>query len=237
MPDLHVAAGQRLACVGRTDSGKSVLARAVFKSESGRKVVVDPFDSELTEGVGEQDTVSETTQIDWARFDTWRVVPSREHLGDWDWYSHLYEFLFDSAPILIWTDEASRVTTSQRIPMGVDLVQSQGRKRKVTHIICATRPARVHGSLWSQSDHWAVFRLRWQADKDAVAAAMGQSANEFQADQDRLSHHGFIWYDTKGDRKIIVPNGLPLATVRQVEAKVPRPVETIDAAPRPVGGK
>ena len=42
----------------------------------------------------------------------WRVVPSREHLGDWDWYSHLYEFLFDSAPILIWTDEASRVNVA-----------------------------------------------------------------------------------------------------------------------------
>jgi hypothetical protein len=209
----------------------------VFKSESGRKVVVDPFDSEGTDGVGEQDTVHEVSQIDWARFDTWRVVPSREHLGDWQWYSDLYEFLFDSAPVLIWTDEASRVTTSNRIPMGVDLVQSQGRKRKVTHIICATRPARVHGSLWSQADHWAVFRLRWPADKDAVGSAMGQTPAEFQADQDRLSHHGFIWYDTKGDRKILVPKGLPLAMVRQVEAKVPRPVETVDAAPQPAGGK
>lgn len=241
MAEIELSNGDRAGMVGTTGSGKSLLARALFLAAPGRRVVVDPFDSEMTSSVGEQYTVNSHAAIDWARFDTWRIVPPRSEIDNWDWYSEVYEFLFDSSsaedPLFLWTDEAGEMTTANRIPRGVRLVQNQGRKRKLSHEITATRPALVHGSMWSQLQYWAIFQLPWPADKDRVASAMGVSPSVFDDLQSRLGRHGFFWYDVRERRTYVSRDGLSLAEVQRIERPVPPPVKTIDGPAKPQGGR
>ena len=218
---LTLPKGQRLACVGKTGTGKSLLARELFIASAGRRrVVIDPNDDASTEGASGDKTpederwpTTSDTKLDWRQSSTWRVVPPRDKgTRDQAWYSQLYEHLFDVRDVLIWIDEAARPTTSHQIPIGMDLVISQGRKRSITHIACSPRPVDAHPSLWSQSEYFAIFRLPNRLDRKTIAGHAGIPLEDFEAMQRTLGKHGFIWWETPTDTLHVIRDGLDFSS-------------------------
>lgn len=214
---LTLPKGKRLACVGRTGTGKSLLARELFIASAGRRrVVIDPNDDASTEGAygdktpeDERWPTTHATKLDWRQSATWRVVPPRDKgPRDQQWYSDLYEHLFDTRDVLVWIDEAARPTTSHQIPLGMDIVIGQGRKRNITHIACSPRPVDVHPSIWSQSEYFAIFKLPSKLDRKTIAGHAGIDLDRFEQMQRSLGPHGFIWWETPTETLRLITDGL-----------------------------
>lgn len=202
---LRLPADGRMACVGKTGGGKSFFAKQMFLGHRGRRVVIDPHDSEETEGSW---PTTDQTIINFSTSQTWRVVP-KDPL-DLDFYDRIYKNLFEAGNCLIWCDEANAVTTSHKIPLGVRMVLYQGRKKKVSHIAASPRPVDVHPGIWAQSELWAIFRMINADDRKTVANHAGVPIEEFEGFHRRLGKHGFIWWDSTKDQMVVIAEGLKL---------------------------
>lgn len=210
--DLHLPVGSRLACVGRTGTGKSVLARALFVACGGRRVVHDPYDDPDLTG-GDWPTTA-SPRPDFSSSATWRVVPTDP--DDLDFAGALYGWLFDHPPVTIWADEAMTISHSNELPLGVRRVLFQGRKRKITHIACSQRPAGVNPGVWAQSEIWAIFDLPWGPDRDKVAASAGMRRPDFEEYAALLGEHGFMWWEQRHNRLTVLEEGFSAELVAEI---------------------
>lgn len=214
--EMRLPTNGRLAVVGGTGSGKSLFARGMFINSSGRRVVIDPADDEMTEAEwpefptpkGEHWPTTSDVTLDFKHSLTWRCVPSVP--GDLEYYDRLYQFLFDTKNVTIWCDEMDDVAPTYQWPNGVRRVIKQGRKRKIAHIACSPSPVGVNPGVWKQSALWAVFQLWWKPDRDRVASSAGIPVREFEQNMNKLHEHGFIWWNVKDHSGFTLADGIPV---------------------------
>jgi hypothetical protein len=200
---LRFPTDARLACVGRTGTGKSYLARRFFVNHNGRRVVIDPYDSDLT--MGDWPTTREP-RVDFGKSKTWRVVPVDPE--DLDLYDELYQSLFVERHVLIWNDEIGAAAPSHGMPLGVRQVLYQGRKRHLSHISCSPRPRNVNPGVWAQSEYWGIFKLPFKPDRELVGASAGLPSRQFETYIAQLGPHGFIWWESPKDKILVIRDGL-----------------------------
>jgi energy-coupling factor transporter ATP-binding protein EcfA2 len=218
---LTLPKDKRLAIVGHTGTGKSRLAHALFVASAGRRrIVIDPFDDpDTTIGPAGKHTpkeqqwpITSSPRIDWRQHDTWRVVPTDP--GDLDWYDELYNHsIFNVGDMLVWNDEMGDGTNSHQLPLGIRRVLMQGRKRNISHIACSPRPVEVHPAVWSQSEFWGIFRMTNYDDRSRVAKHSGLPPARFDEIHEQLGPHGFMWWDSVHERRLIVAQGLRLPSL------------------------
>lgn len=225
---LYLPTDARLGVVGRTGTGKSVMARYHFTRATGRKVVVDPADDDSTEARSEhynaklfparEDEEWITTHSPEPKFTKeqkcFRVVPEKPR--DPKFYDALYQHLFEVGHLTVWTDEMNLVAPTHRIPDGVMQLQWQGRKRHIAHIACSPSPYGVDPDIWRAVGYWAVYDLSWKPDRDRVAQNcqlriqdLERYLSKFSDDVPGGSNHGFLWWKVAEKKGVNYPAGLP----------------------------
>jgi hypothetical protein len=176
---------------GRSGSGKSLLARAIFLSAAAPRLIIDPADSDLTDVDGAvtfRDPKRPPADAATARF-----VPSDP--GDRDAYDAVYRWAFERFPRYTWLDEAGIAAPAQGGPRWLNTYIVQGRKRALGHVACHPRPREVNRNLIAQAAHVFVFDLPNPDDRRHLADLMGLPVAELDADLAALPEFGFLWWD------------------------------------------
>lgn len=207
----HVRYSDRVFIVGATGSGKSVLARALFESAAGVRLVVDPAGSSGTKLPGCATVIgpespnlrgSALVREVYARLTaaaegaaTVRYVPYLpDRLPEYD---AVYRWAFDRPPMFVWADEMGSIAPAHGTPPQVRRFLTQGRKRELGHLGCHTRPREVNANMIGQSQHLAVFRLDRPDDLRYIAESIGEDHRDLAARLRALPEHGFLWRDQR----------------------------------------
>lgn len=191
----------RVLVVGKTGSGKSVLTRMLAAQSTGARLVIVDVKREIDAGV---EPVDDVDAIDW----TAPVVLFRPPTMSREVYAELYAALLAAGgPTVVWLDEARGVTTSNYAPDGLLLVQMQGRRLGIGHLVCCQRPYNVAVELRTEAEHFFIFGPLSKRDADALADEIGRidkraltgeqlarMLDELDAEHGR---HAFLWYDRR----------------------------------------
>jgi len=181
--------------VGSTGSGKSHLVRALLLGRPGRRLVIDPSDSTLTEIPGAV-TFSDPHRATNHRGESWRQAATARFVptdpADLDTYDAVYAWALDHAPITVWLDEGRiAMPANGTRPHALRYVM-QGRKHLAGHLVATTRPIGVNVEIRSESQHLFVFRLTEHDDQVAVAKRLGLKPKDLRDALRPLDEHGFL---------------------------------------------
>ena len=196
MADLKTS--DRVLLTGPTGSGKSYLARAIFEAAPPPRLVVDPkAEAETAYAVVFRDP-RRLPDSEVARF-----IPTDP--GDLDAYDALYRTIFDAGPRLIWCDEARSVAPTQRVPLAVVTVLTQGRSKGIGHYACTQRPVWAAVEVRSEAQHVIAFPTANPDDLRRLAASMSVDSDQLRQWFARLPRYGFVWYSTRQNRITLCP--------------------------------
>lgn len=182
----------RIFITGATSTGKSHLARQLFRNAAAPRLVIDPADSNLTRVPGAR------TYRDPARppdAPTIRFVPTDPY--DLDAYDAVYRWAFNHFPRYVWVDEAGIVLPAHGAPRGARALLVQGRKREIGHLALHTRPREVDSNLIAQAAHLAVFDLPNPDDRRRIADLAGIPPRQLEDLMAALPVHGFLWWQQR----------------------------------------
>lgn len=202
----------RVFVVGATGTGKSTLARRVFETVSGPRLVIDPADSSLTSGLpgvatargtGEAGEVPGMLASAFAQASTVRFVPGDPTSPDE--YDAAYRWCFDRFPRYVWTDEAGIALPASGCPPNASRYLVQGRKRQLGHLACHTRPRDVTRDLIAQAQHVFIFDLPNPDDIEHVAKIAGIPRAELEREVRALEPHGFLHFDQRARELTVCP--------------------------------
>jgi energy-coupling factor transporter ATP-binding protein EcfA2 len=186
-----VAYQDRVILLGRSNSGKSQLARAIFVAAKGPKLIVDPQGSETTRVPGAVTFRDPRRPPDAA---VRRFVPIDP--ADLDAYDEVYRWvLLRSYPSYVWCDEAGDVFPVRRTPPNARRLLTHGRKRQIGHVATHTRPRELDPNLIAQAAHVVVFQLPNPADRRHVADVAGVEPARLDELLGELPPFGYVWHD------------------------------------------
>lgn len=192
----------RVFLVGMTRSGKSTLARAMFLSAAGPRLVIDPADSSLTGSVvDEGGTYSDPRRP--PNLATIRFVPRDP--ADRDAYDAVYRWAFANFPRYVWLDEPEHAAPANGWPRWANTFIVQGAKRMLGHLACSTRPREVMRSLIANAQHVMIFTLPNPDDRRHLAALVGVSSTLLDAELAALPEHGFLWWNVLSRTLTVCP--------------------------------
>ena len=199
----------RIFLTGRTGTGKSHLARALFLSTPAPRLVIDPVDSTMTDIPGAV-TFSDPSRAtnpqgeNWREAATARFVPHDSE--DLDAYDAVYRWVFHHFPRYVWLDEAADAMPAARVrQVWPRKVLIHGRKRSIGHLACHTRPREVNRNLIAQAAHVFVFHTPNVDDRRHLADQMGFTFAEFEKAHAALVEHGFLWFDARANELRVSP--------------------------------
>lgn len=180
----------RMVFYGRTGTGKSELARAIWTVFAPPRVVIDVKD-DLADKLPGIPTVDSPVEV--FAHPTVRAVPSR--LDSAAWFDELYARALAEGGYVIWLDEANEISRPSFIPLQVRRYILQGRARRCGHLACTPRPADISPTFGAQANHVFVFRLTHPRDVAASAALLGVSERELKDAFEALPPYGYVYED------------------------------------------
>ena len=206
----------RFVAVGMTGTGKSQVLLSIFAEDPGPRLLIDVNDAyymgetALADPGGLQET-DDPAAIDWTAR-TIRVVPPSAGKAARPWFDDLYaaiwarsEYNEQLGGLLVVLDESVGPTDANYAPPMLELVITQGRKRRIRHGAAMQRPANVYPGLLAQSEHAFVFdvgsrrddldrigeRFGWNGAE--VGDALRELADEYgYEDADGFHCHGYL---------------------------------------------
>lgn len=207
-----IAYTDRVAIVGMTGSGKSVLARHLFSAIRCRRAILDHKGDQTYPGAATARGAAAFARA-WA--DGHQVVRFVPLEGTPEEYGDVYALLFaDPAPTFVWCDELYGPGDANSAPRAMRIYLTQGRTRRKGHLGLTQRPVRVCAEALTEAEHLFVFYggLR-PRDLRPVADELGMDWRELQAELERLEPHGFLWRDRRAGTLRACPP-LPVAYLR-----------------------
>jgi hypothetical protein len=160
----------RVFVTGASDTGKSIIARAIFRSvvEEGPKLIIDPTDSEICD-VG-CPTFRVAEQVD-LTLPVSRFVP----LDPFDLKA--YDTLYGRVnrlpgPAWIWDDECRFSCPASGCPHGPGTYVTTKRKREMGGVWCNTKPLGVFREVKGAAKHILSTLLYDDPSRDDLAGTM-----------------------------------------------------------------
>lgn len=194
IPD-PVRHSDRVLIVGKTEGGKSTLARHLALGFTGsRMTFIDPKDGEWRlEGV---EPARDPAALD-LQAPVSHYIPSS--LSDEE-YEDLFERLWWArGPRVIWLDECFGPTRKGYAPHHLRLIIQQGAKHDVGLIACTQRPVNIESTLRTEAEHVFLFvPPPPMLDLRTLAGDMGQEPETLKREmhglleQEGLFSH--LWY-------------------------------------------
>ncbi len=195
----------RVLILGKTESGKTVLAKHLFSTFTGcRRTAID-VKGGMELGVAPARTPAELD----LEAPVSHFIPSR--LED-DEYEELFERLwYAGGPRVILLDESYGPTRAGYAPRGLRFIIQQGREPGgagtpgIGLIACSQRPVNIESTLRTEAEHAFVFVPRpSQLDLKTLAPDLGCDPGVLSRELDALLReegpHSHLWYCRRQDR-------------------------------------
>lgn len=191
----------RVFIQGKTESGKTVLARHVFSHMKGcRRTVID-VKGHLT--IPDVEPARMPEELDLAA-PVSHYIPSE--LEDEE-YEELFKALwFAGGPRMIWLDESTGPTRKNWAPKYLRQIVQQGREpSEIGVLACSQRPVNVESTLRTEAEHVFIFVPRpIKLDLKTLAGDIGTDPDVLAREIDQLlAHegpHSHLWYCRRLDR-------------------------------------
>ena len=190
MRPIRIAVDQRCCFFGATRSGKTTLAKGLLSSVA-RYVVIDQK-YRFTDGspiLTAYNPRKERQII--------RIPPSRDEQADID---DCLDSIWRGPPTLVFVDELALVNPSRTVlrPTLSRLIRQGGESG--FGVWCGSqRPKDLPSAVFTESEHFFLFRLRWRADREKVLDFTDERLAELLP---RLRHHQCVYfgYEPDGER-------------------------------------
>lgn len=201
--DPHEA--NHVTVVGRKGSGKSVLARRLFDSYDGDRMVIDPTGDIHLEPEPGLTQLTDPLPIRWPmppdeRRSTLRYAPDMKSPTYVDEMDRAAGLAFGKGDALLWLDEVAVLTRANATPPHMRAVLHQSRHRNLSLLFCGPRPVDIDPLVLSQADYVAVFQTPNPRDRQRLADAMGLELPTMEAAHRELGEHDYLWYDARAPR-------------------------------------
>lgn len=206
VPEPVIRDNDRVAALGMTGTGKSEKLLAGFAQTRGQRLLIDYNDAyslgpdAINDPLGCIE-VEDARQIDWT-VRTIRAVPP--HVGRSpaarEWMDRLYAAIWARAqaheaygPLDVLLDESVGPTSANYAPPHLELVITQGRKKRVRHAAAWQDPVDVYPQLLTQANHCYVFLCGMRPDYlDRIGRRFGWTGTEVGvALQELADEHGY----------------------------------------------
>lgn len=112
---------------------------------------------------------------------------------------------FGHGPILLWIDEAGRLTTANVTPPNTRRLLHHGRHDDISLLAAAPRPIGIDGLFIAQADMVYTFRQPNPRDRERIASEIGYPPAEFAAANRRCQGHEHTRYDAEADELWLCP--------------------------------
>lgn len=192
--ELTLKAGEHGAIVGRTGSGKTVLARAILPA-AGRLAIIDPkrafkYPAPVFDSI---------KQIKRQKPDRFIFRPRPDDLTNIALLDEVYRYVYENPPFTLYTDDVSGIVTIHKVPQYLRTCYMLGREKGISCLASFQRPSALPPFLMSEATNFYIFRLVVPADVKKVAEMVPGY------DTERLSSkHGFLFYDSEMRQSIPV---------------------------------
>lgn len=220
---LDLADGRIIGCFGKKKSGKSVLAKLIFDSYPGDKIVIDiagddgPSGPPVIDLHGRVDDLPrrwpEHLRGEQQQPMTLRYVPdsgSPTYLEDMDQVlalatSHARSPAPRGRPAVggqgrtgccVLVHEINDLVPVGRTPEHAKRLLRQNRHFGVTMIVCGPRPKTIDPLVLAQCDLVYVFELPNPADRERIAETVGWNPQDYSAAVHELRRHEYLRFDS-----------------------------------------
>jgi hypothetical protein len=190
----------RVFIQGKTESGKTILARHLFSHMKGtRRTVIDPK-GHLDLGV---EVARIPEELDLAA-PLSHYIPSE--LEDQEYEDLFRRLWFAGGPRMIWLDESAGPTRKGWAPKYLRLVVQQGREpSEIGLVALSQRPVNVESTLRTEAEHVFIFVPRpIKLDLKTLAGDIGTDPDVLGRELDQLlAHegpHSHLWYCRRLDK-------------------------------------
>lgn len=184
--DLRLRIGERGAIIGRTGTGKSVLAQSLIPGE-GRLAIIDPkrmFNYPVDIFHSYKDILKRKPK----RF---MYRPNEQEFDNIEAYDSVYKYIFDCGKFFVYTDEIVSVIDNSTPPRYLRLLYQLGREKRISILSTFQRPKSVPLFLMSESNKFYPFRLTLTDDIKRVKQFVPGYTGKLSDD------HTFMYFDDK----------------------------------------
>jgi hypothetical protein len=188
-----ISYNDRVLIVGKTQSGKTTLARKLAAGFTGARIVVNDPKGMLDFGVP---IVRDPRQLDPAARLVHYVPVTLERRPYAVFYEHVWHL---AGPTWLWDDEGAATTTGNYAPIYSDVYQQQGAAHGKGRGVLTQRPVDIRPNLRTEAEHVIVFvpPPAWP-DLRVLALEFGRDPGELQRFmRDLQAHegdHSFVWW-------------------------------------------
>lgn len=199
---FKISPSDRVSIVGKTGSGKTYLARRLL-SNMALEAKKLPFyypviildnkgHMETFRGFGKR--IRRLKKLKDALVSSVPIItytPDETEQNE-KYYTGFFDFLYKlNVPMLVYVDELALVGTGNDMPESYEKFMKQGRERMQALWAATQNPVFVAHDFFSNADHFFIFDLMLESDRNKMAAFAGSPVKERPEDK-----HGYFYFST-----------------------------------------
>lgn len=108
-----------------------------------------------------------------------------------------FRWVYERYNTTLYVDETAAISDAQEWPFHLGACLHRGRERRVETWLATQRPSRIPASVWTESEHTYIFKLRYGPDRKKVQDMTGVDESDIYA----LPKHRFIYAPEDGEIK------------------------------------
>lgn len=193
--DITIKSSDRVNFFGRTGCGKTTLARYLLRKATRPYVILDPKHDYSERGV----PIVKRFDKDLER-QIIRVEPDEYEMEAWD--DTIYD-IWRHRNRIIYADELTLISPARTLLPAAGRAIRTGRSVGVAFWAASQRPKDIPSAVFTETEHFFVFQLVYQADRDKVVSFTGDKAEPILP---TLRGHNCMYYGVhKDDIAVITP--------------------------------
>ena len=193
--NIAVTPGNRAFLAGQTGSGKTTLARELLGLATFPVVVYDAKGLIQWPGYERTEKLATLKTLSYPRC---VYVPPVDIQDAPEKQDEFFWILYQRGNCTVYIDEVYSVCNGNVMPPYYKAILTRGRERGITCLSSTQRPKSIPQVLMSESEHFYIFRLQLDQDRERVNTLTGLASRRIQ----RLKKHQFYYLEPSEDSAI-----------------------------------